>query len=123
VEGTSETVTATPNSGYTFVHWTDNGKVVSTSESYTFTLSANTTLVADFAAPKEYAIKVSASPSADGTVSGGGTFVGGTSETVTATPKSGHTFLHWTENGKVVSTSENYTFTVSANVTLVADFK
>jgi hypothetical protein len=68
-------------------------------------------------------IKVSASPIADGTVTGGGTFTGGTSDTVTATPNSGHTFLHWTENGSVVSTSESYTFTVSANVTLVADFK
>jgi Divergent InlB B-repeat domain len=59
---------------------------------------------------------------ATGTVSGGGTFVGSTSETVTATPNSGHTFVHWTENGRVVGTSESYTFTLNANVTLVADF-
>jgi hypothetical protein len=58
-----------------------------------------------------------------GTVTGGGTFPGGTSDTVTATPKSGHTFVHWTENGRVVSTSEKYTFTVSGNVTLVGDFR
>jgi hypothetical protein len=62
---------------------------------------------------------VSASPAADGTVTGGGTFAGGTSDTVTATPKSGHIFLHWTE----VSTSESYAFTVSANATLIADFR
>jgi hypothetical protein len=74
-------------------------------------------------APKNYTVKVSASPTADGTVTGGGTFPGGTSDTVTATPKTGHTFVHWTENGKVVSTSESYTFTVSGNVTLVADFR
>jgi subtilase family serine protease len=74
-------------------------------------------------APKEYTIAVSASPSADGTVSGGGTFAGGSSQTVTATPDSGHSFLRWTKNGSVVSTSENYTFTLNANVTLVADFK
>jgi hypothetical protein len=74
-------------------------------------------------APKDYRVKVSASPTADGTVTGGGTFAGGTPDTVSATPHSGHTFVHWTENGKVVSTSESYTFTVSANVTLVADFK
>jgi Divergent InlB B-repeat domain len=123
VGGGSYTVTATPNSGHTFVHWTENGRVVSTSESYTFTLSSNITLVADFTAPKQYTIKVNASPSADGTVSGAGTFVGGSSQSVTATPNSGHTFVHWTENGKVVSTSESYTFTLSANVTLVADFK
>jgi hypothetical protein len=57
--------------------------------------------------PKNYSVKVIASPIADGTVSGG-TFAGGTSDTVTATPKSGHTFVHWTENGRVVSTSESY---------------
>jgi hypothetical protein len=73
--------------------------------------------------PKDYTIKLSASPSADGTVSGAGTFVGGTSQTVTATPTSGHSFVHWTKGGTVVSTLASYTFTLSANVTLVADFK
>jgi hypothetical protein len=73
--------------------------------------------------PKSFTVKVSASPIADGTVTGGGTFAGGTSDMVTATPNSGYTFVHWTENGRVVSTSESYTFTVSANVTLVAVFK
>jgi Divergent InlB B-repeat domain len=74
-------------------------------------------------APKDYTIKLSASPSADGAVSGAGTFVGGTSQTVKATPANGHSFVHWTKGGTVVSTSASYTFTLSANVTLVADFK
>jgi hypothetical protein len=73
--------------------------------------------------PKEYTITVSASPRADGTVGGGGTFVAGASPTVTATPNGGHSFVHWTQNGRVVSTSESYTFTLNANVALVADFK
>jgi hypothetical protein len=73
--------------------------------------------------PKQYTITVRTSPSADGTVSGGGTFAEGSSHTVTATPNTGHTFVHWTESGKVVSTSESYTFTLNGNVTLVADFK
>jgi hypothetical protein len=73
--------------------------------------------------PKNYTVRVSASPIADGSVTGGGTFAGGTSDTVTAMPNSGHTFVHWTENGRVVSMSESYTFTVSANVTLVAGFR
>jgi Divergent InlB B-repeat domain/Viral BACON domain len=73
--------------------------------------------------PKQFKITVEASPKADGTVSGGGTFAEGSSQTVTATPNTGHTFVHWTENGKVVSTSASYTFTLpSANVTLIADF-
>jgi hypothetical protein len=73
--------------------------------------------------PKEYTITVRGSPSADGSVSGGGTFPEGTSHTVTATPNTGHTFVHWTENGRVVSTSESYTFTLNGNVTLVADLR
>jgi Domain of unknown function (DUF1929)/Divergent InlB B-repeat domain len=74
--------------------------------------------------PKQFTITVSASPKADGTVSGGGTFAEGSSNTVTATPNSGFVFVRWTEGGKVVSTSESYTFTLGAkNVTLVADFR
>jgi hypothetical protein len=74
-------------------------------------------------APRHYTIAVSASPSADGTVSGGGTFLAGSSQTVTATPSGTHSFVHWTQSGRIVSTSESYTFTLNANVTLVADFK
>ena len=73
--------------------------------------------------PKPYTITVRASPSTSGTVSGGGKFAEGTSHTVTATPNSGHTFFHWTNNGRVVSASASYTFTLSANVTLVAVFR
>ena len=46
--GTSVTVTATPNSGYTFVNWTENGSPVGTNASYMFTITANRTLVANF---------------------------------------------------------------------------
>jgi mannan endo-1,4-beta-mannosidase len=73
--------------------------------------------------PKQHTITVGASPSADGTVSGGGTFAEGSSHTVIAAPNGGHSFVHWTENGRVVSTSESYTFTLNGNVTLVADFR
>ena len=56
-------------------------------------------------------------------VSGGGTFAQGTSQTVQAAANSRYEFVHWTENGKVVSTSASYTFTLEANVTLIADFR
>ena len=121
--GSSQTVTATPNSGYSFTNWTANGNVVSASASYTFTLTGNTTLVANFtAAPVNYTIAVSASPSAAGTVSGGGTFGSGSFQTVTATANSGYTFANWTVNGSVVSSTHNYGFTLTTNVNLVANF-
>jgi Divergent InlB B-repeat domain/FG-GAP repeat len=84
----------------------------------------NTTRLATLTVnPRQFKISVRASPSADGTVSGSGIFAEGTSQTVTATPNNGRTFVHWTENARVVSTSESYTFTVNSNVTLVADFQ
>ena len=69
-----------------------------------------------------YTITVSASPNAGGTVSGGGTFVSGSSHTVEARANTGYTFTNWTENGIVVSSSPSYNVTVNGNVSLVANF-
>jgi hypothetical protein len=73
--------------------------------------------------PKQFTITLRTSPSADGIVTGAGKFPEGTSHTVTATPNSGHTFVHWTQGGRVVSTSTSYTFMHTANVSLVAKFE
>ena len=47
-ENTVVTATATANSGYHFTNWTSGGNVVSTDNPYTFTLTANVTLTANF---------------------------------------------------------------------------
>ena len=123
-QGQSCTVTATANSGFTFTNWTENGNVVSTQASYTFNVTGNRTLVANFQAqPQTFTISVSANPSNGGTVTGGGTYQQGQQCTVTATPATGFTFLRWTENGTQVSTNASYTFTVTGNRTLVAQFQ
>ncbi len=119
--GTSRTVTATANTGYTFTNWTENGTVVSTNGSYTFTVTANRTLVANYAA-NNYTITTSSKPTAGGTTTGSGSVLHGTSRTVTATANTGYTFTNWTENGTILSTNASYTFTATANRTLVANF-
>lgn len=48
-KGSAVTVTATPNSGYRFVHWTENGAEVSTAAAYTFSAAGNRVLTAEFA--------------------------------------------------------------------------
>jgi hypothetical protein len=94
--------------------------VVSTSANYTFTATSNHTLVANFT--QTYTISVTDSPGAGGTTSGNGTYVNGSSVTVTATANSGYVFTNWTESGSVVSMSASYTFTATANRNLVANF-
>ena len=123
-QGQSCTVTATANAGYTFTNWTENGNVVSSNASYTFTVNANRNLVANFEQQiPSYNIRVSANPILAGTVTGGGTYQQGQSCTVTATANNNYTFTNWTENGNVVSSNASYTFTVNANRALVANFQ
>lgn len=117
--GTSTTVIATPNVGYKFVSWTENGTVVSTDASYTFIVNANRTLKANFAVAT-FSIGIESTDG--GSVSGQGTYAYGTSLTVTATPSPNYSFVSWTENGTVVSTDASYTFTVDADRTLKANF-
>jgi hypothetical protein len=94
-DGTSVTVVATANAGYTFTHWTEGGLVVSNTASFTFMATADRNLVANFAPMRT--ISVSAGPG--GTATGGGTVADGSSVTVTATPNAGYIFMSWTEGG------------------------
>ena len=67
-------------------------------------------------------ISVSVSPSDGGNVSGGGSYEPGSICTLTATPNEGYAFTHWTEDGEVVSTDATYSFTVTGDRNLVANF-
>ncbi|WP_295712601.1 ice-binding family protein [Mucilaginibacter sp.] len=119
------TVTATPNAGYIFTNWTDNGVIVSTSSSYQFTMAGNRALVANFKVipVSQFAVVLLSSPIAGGSTDGSGAYNAGTKVTVTADPNAGYTFVNWTDNGNIASTSSSYQFTLAANRKLVANFK
>lgn len=72
--------------------------------------------------PTQYTVTLLVDPEGGGVASGGKTVTEGTSITVTATPSSGFEFVEWRENGAVVSTNRNYSFTVSGDRTLTAVF-
>jgi hypothetical protein len=57
--GTTATVTANPAAGCAFINWTDNGKVVSTNASYTFTNIVNRSLTANFVLVPTLSLSVS----------------------------------------------------------------
>jgi uncharacterized repeat protein (TIGR02543 family) len=124
--GSSVTVSARTNPGYTFVDWTENGVRVSTSSNIQFTLNANRTFVANFRAipASQFAVVLSSNPTAGGTTDGEGAFASGTSVTVSAAPNTGYTFINWTDQatGSILSTSPAYTFALSANRSLIANF-
>ena len=128
-ENTSVTVTATANPGYHFVNWTNAaGTVVTTDNPYTFTVTSDITLTANFEANPvtQYTVTLNTADATMGTVSpeGATTVNEGESFTATATPLEGYRFVNWTnETGTEVSTANPYTFTVTADVTLIAKFE
>ena len=69
-----------------------------------------------------YSINANPNPAEGGTVNGGDTYEAGAECTLTATATEGYIFTNWTENGEVVSTNATYTFTVTGNRNLVANF-
>ncbi|MEH2871693.1 Ig-like domain-containing protein [Segatella copri] len=105
---TSITVTATKNFGYKFVNWTDaNNQVVSTDEAYTFSISTNTALKANFEQINTYALNykveggakdymVSAT-SAPTVVNGKNMYEEGTEVTLTASSNDILTFTNWND--------------------------
>ena len=120
--GSSCTVTATANSGFVFTGWTENGIVVSTEAEYTFNVTANRNLVAQF--EKLYHVTLTANPAHGGTVVGDGWYENGESCTISAYANEDFKFLYWTENGTVVSTDATFNFDINgADRNLVANFE
>lgn len=117
----SATLVASPNTGYEFVNWTENGSIVSTQQSYVFTVTSDMNLVANF---QLITLQVTTmiNPVAAGTASGGGSYSYGSSVTLSAVPATGFDFVNWTVLDVEVSTNPSYTFTVYENTEATANF-
>ena len=120
--GETATLIATASEGYNFINWTEDGEVVSTEAEYSFTVTADRTLVANFTI-NTYTISATANPTEGGTIEGARDYTYGETATLTATASEGYNFINWTEDGEVVSTEAEYSFTVTADRTLVANFE
>lgn len=122
--GETVTLTASPNTGYSFVNWTKEGLPVSANASFSFTVSENANYVANFnQTVSGYTISANSNPSNGGAVTGTGTYAQGMTITLTATPNTGYGFASWTENGVIQCLTEQYEFVVDRDRTLVANFE
>ena len=72
---------------------------------------------------QEYTVTATANDASMGSVIGGGTYYEGATAILTATANAGYRFVNWTEAGVEVSTDATYTFTVTEDVELVANFE
>lgn len=138
------TLTATPDTGYSFVNWTcvtAEGVSLSPTSSNPFTFSLFVkshsnegdyiprslprTYTANFTQnqPTTYTVTTASSPAAGGTTTGGGQYASGSTCTVTATPAQGYEFVRWVLSTGDTSTSRSYSFQVTQDTTATAYFR
>lgn len=122
VAHSSMSLTATPNTGYGFVNWTENGEEVGTEPTLQFELLGNRSLVANFEMIMHH-VDVGVNFDVAGSATGAGDFQEGSTVTVSATPNTGFLFDRWSENGQTVSTSASYAFSIWEDRDLTAEFK
>lgn len=139
-EGTTVGLRAYTNSHFRFIAWEQNGEVISTSSSISYTMPANNVrLVAHYvydpSSPSEPSepdipvystLSLVASPSDAGyfNISSGNRYEVGTSVSLRAYTNSNFRFVNWKENGEIISTSSSFTYVVpDHNTTLVANYE
>ena len=138
-EGNKVNIRTYSNRGFRFVAWEQDGDIISSSSSFTYTMpNKNVKLTAHYTydpsnpsepvlpdIPKYSVLELISSPSDGGffNVSSGNKYEVGTSVQLRAYTNSYYTFCNWTESGEIISTSEYLQYELKdGNHTLVANF-
>ena len=119
-DGSTVTLTATPNNGYAFARWREDNN---TDNPRTITVTGDRTYTAIFqytggSEPQQYLVTVNSIDETMGTVTGGGLFDEGTVTTIMATAKPGYLFVQWQDG----NTQRIRTITVTGDATYTAYF-
>ncbi|MBQ9591925.1 MAG: leucine-rich repeat protein, partial [Paludibacteraceae bacterium] len=107
------TLTATANTGYHFVRWSDGNTNASREEEITSDLDLEAVFEID-----KITVTLTANDNEMGIVSGSGEYDYGTVVSIAATPNEGHHFLRWSDG----NTNASKDTTVTCDVTLTAVF-
>lgn len=122
----SVTLSAEPTEGYAFLGWFDSSSTsepVSMDLDYTFNVGESMSFIAKFS--PQYDLHVEISPPDTGTVTGNGTFAGGSIVTLEAIPYDDYRFAGWyspDDPKTLLSDEPTYTFNLDGDTALNATF-
>ncbi len=121
--GQTISIHASPNQGFSFLNWTQNGTIISLQADFVFVMPGNpTTLVSNFV-QTSFVLELISNPEGAGILSGGGFYEPLTAVVVSASVNDGFAFVNWTNNGNIVSILPSFNFIMPAsNVLLTANF-
>jgi len=115
------TITATPNLGHRFLHWNDG----STETTRIIHLVSDTAFIAYFEdiSTQTFNLQVTTANETLGNVTGGGSYPGGTYQTITATPfENRFCFTHWSTTAGDSLTDNPLTIYLTSDTAFVAHF-
>ncbi|MEO0472727.1 MAG: carbohydrate-binding domain-containing protein, partial [Bacteroidota bacterium] len=116
--GTTVTMTATANSGYSFDNW--SGDASGTTNPIQIVMDGNKSVTANFSAIPTYSLNVTAANGAVSLSPAGGNYQAGTVVTMTANPNTGYDFDNW--SGDAIGGSNPIQITMDANKNVTANF-
>jgi hypothetical protein len=117
------TVTATLNTDYLFVNWTEDGVEVSAETLFTFTATEDRVLTANFKKILPLVnVNIEANDSEYGYTTGSGMYEAGATVQAEAIVYDCYRFKNWSIDSVVVSNNNPYDFPATENINLVANF-
>ena len=116
-EGETVTLTATPNTGYSFAGW--SGDASGNSPSTTLTMDANKSVTADFTA-NTYTLTAGGANGSVTRAPDKSSYTHGETVTLAATPNTGYSFATW--SGDASGTSPSTTVTMDGDKSVTANF-
>ena len=119
--GETATISAFPNSDWNFVNWMEDSEEVSKENIYSFKVTKQRTLTANFS-NQVFNISADVEPSNSGNVIGSGDYRSGQIVELIAEPNDGWVFLEWVKDGEVVSSDSILNFTIEIEEHFTAKF-
>ncbi|MBP6021230.1 MAG: hypothetical protein KA502_01400 [Candidatus Methanomethylophilaceae archaeon] len=120
-DGDSATLTATPNYGYLFSAWTENGSVISTTSMMKTAVGSDRNISAVFEKMK-FSLSISSNYFGAGTPAGAGSHYYLDRIHLDGSPKRGYAFEGWYDGVSMLSGEANFIYTVVGNKAITARY-
>ncbi|MDE7358827.1 MAG: InlB B-repeat-containing protein, partial [Lachnospiraceae bacterium] len=122
--GENITLEASAKDGYQFDGWMENGNFVSRDSRMQLNHVTDSRSFTAMFSQNRFSLSLVSSPANTGTLSGQGTYQQCSAVRIMAEPSRGYRFVGWTENGKTISTDQEYTVKdIARDMCLAAAFE